>query len=89
MIAQIDRSFQKDLGKINDSKVKDAIAETIKNVEDANDLSSIKNLKKLVGHKDFYRIRIGDYRIGLRYTKFHELIFIRFLNRKEIYKKWP
>ncbi len=89
MIVKIDKSFQKDVDKINDAKIKLAIIETIKNVQEVQNLSLIYNLKKLTGYKYFYRIRIGNYRIGLRYTEDKELIFIRFLDRKEIYKNWP
>jgi mRNA interferase RelE/StbE len=89
MIIRIDKSFQKDVNKINDAKIKSAIGETISNVQIAENIHSIKNLKKLTGFKNLYRIRLGDYRIGLEYTADNELIFIRFLNRKEIYQRWP
>ena len=89
MIVRIDKSFQKDINKINDAKTKNAIIETINNITVAENISSINNLKKLTGQKNMYRIRIGDYRIGLEYTENHELVLIRFLHRKEIYKRWP
>jgi mRNA interferase RelE/StbE len=89
MIVRIDKSFQKDVSKISDQKIKQSIAEIVKDVQQTESLLTIKNLKKLTGYKDFYRIRLGDYRIGLRYTENQELIFIRFLNRKDIYKRWP
>ena len=40
------------------------------------------------GYKDFYRIRIGDYRLGL-YTENHHVILSRLLPRKDIYKRFP
>ncbi|NNM95924.1 MAG: type II toxin-antitoxin system RelE/ParE family toxin [Bacteroidia bacterium] len=48
----------------------------------------IKNLKKLEGHANFYRIRIGDYRIGL-HIKENRIQVLRVLNRKEIYRYFP
>jgi mRNA interferase RelE/StbE len=89
MIVRIDKSFQKDINKINDAKIKLAVAEIIENIRKSENLSAITNLKKLTGYKDFYRIKSGNYRIGLEYTKDHEVILIRFLDRKEIYRKWP
>jgi mRNA interferase RelE/StbE len=89
MTIRIDKSFQKDISKINHTKIKIAIAETIENIQKAQTFSEIKNLKKLTGYKNFYRIKLGDYRIGLEYTKEHELILVRFLNRKEIYRQFP
>ncbi len=89
MIVRIDKSFQKDVNKINDGKVKAAVVEIISEAQSAEYLSSINNIKKLIGHKNKYRIRLGNYRIGLEYNEDHELIFTRFLHRKEIYQKWP
>lgn len=89
MIVKIDKSFQKDVGRINDAKTKLAIVEVINHIQLAENLSSITNIRKLSGHKDMYRIRLGNYRIGLRFTEEQELIFIRFLHRKEIYQRWP
>ncbi|MEO8209643.1 MAG: type II toxin-antitoxin system RelE/ParE family toxin [bacterium] len=32
-----------------------------------NNLSEIHDIKKIIGYKNLYRIRIGNYRIGFRY----------------------
>jgi mRNA interferase RelE/StbE len=89
MIVRIDKSFQKDVSKINDAKTKDAIVEAIADIRSAENILSINKLKKLVGYKNMYRIRLGDFRIGLEHTTDDEIILIRFLHRKEIYKRWP
>jgi mRNA interferase RelE/StbE len=51
-------------------------------------LSKIPNIGKLKGHRNYYKIRFGDYRIGLRYED-DTLIFERILHRKDIYKYYP
>jgi len=89
MIVKTDKSFQKDVGKVNDAKLKQTLFEVIENIQKAENLSSISNLKKLTGFKDCYRIKVGNYRIGLQSTKDHEIILTRFLDRKEIYRRWP
>ena len=89
MIVTIDKTFQKDVDKIKDAKIKHSLLEVLKDVQLALNLQAIKNLKKLTGYKDSYRIKLGNYRIGLEYANEQELIFIRFLHRKEIYKRWP
>ncbi|WP_201279130.1 type II toxin-antitoxin system RelE/ParE family toxin [Leptolyngbya iicbica] len=43
---------------------------------------------KLKGYQAFYRIRIGNYRIGLKVTD-QEVIFVRLLHRREIYRFFP
>jgi mRNA interferase RelE/StbE len=88
MIVKIDKTFHKDVNKIVDTKVKGAIAEIIEDIKAAETLTVLSNLKKIVGYKNMYRIRLGDYRIGLEYID-NEIILIRFLHRKEIYKRWP
>ena len=57
-------------------------------VKDAETLRDIPNLKKLKGHKSAYRIRIGDFRIGL-YINGDTAIFADFDHRKDIYKRYP
>jgi mRNA interferase RelE/StbE len=80
--------FYKDLDKIKVQKVKDDISIVIEDVINANTLKDIKNLKKLKNSKIAYRIRIGDYRIGLYYEN-HCIEFARVVHRKEIYKVFP
>ncbi|MVN22121.1 type II toxin-antitoxin system RelE family toxin [Mucilaginibacter arboris] len=51
-------------------------------------LSEIKNLKKLQGYELYFRIRVGDYRIGLKIEN-QNLVFERILHRKDIYNLFP
>jgi mRNA interferase RelE/StbE len=81
-------SFEKDLKSIGDKNLLKKIKKVIEEVKQADDSSSINNLKKLRGYDTFYRIRIGDYRIGIEITG-DKLIFTRFLHRKEIYRFFP
>ena len=47
-------------------------------------------VQKLSGYKSYYKIRIGDYRIGLHIDVDVQLIeFQRVLHRREIYRKFP
>ena len=88
MNISVDRSFEKDTDKLHDKKLLLKIAECLKHVMDCKQLSDIQNLKKLQGFKNFYRIRMGNYRIGLRVEN-DTLIFERFLHRNDIYKYYP
>jgi mRNA interferase RelE/StbE len=88
MIVKIDKSFNKDTDKIKDKILLLDIADCIEALEKADNIKSIKNIKKLKGSADFYRIRIGDYRIGLE-VKNKTIELIRFLHRKDIYKYFP
>ena len=89
MFVRIDISFKKDVSKINDAKTKHSIVEIITDIQSAENIVAINKLKRLVGYKNMYRIRLGDFRIGLEHTADDQIILIRFLHRKEIYKRWP
>ena len=87
MTVFIDKSFEKDTRKIKDEVLLQNIAYCIENVMAATSLQQIASLKKLKGFKFHYRIRVGDYRVGI-FTKMI-LYFERFIHRKDIYKFFP
>ena len=60
-------SFEKDLQKIKDAKILSKTYATITHIEAAPKLETIANIKKLKGYKNYYRIRIGDFRVGILY----------------------
>ena len=47
------------------------------------------DIKKIQGREGYYRIRIGDYRIGCVIETGNRIIFYRVKNRKDIYKVFP
>lgn len=80
--------FEKDIEKIRMQSIKDDIANAIEQVERADGLPAIVNLKKLKGFKTAYRIRIGEYRIGL-FINGDTVEFARVVHRRDIYKLFP
>jgi mRNA interferase RelE/StbE len=58
------KSFARDLKRLKDNDVLERVRQVIEEVEAATNLQGIGNLKKMSGTTNFYRIRIGDYRIG-------------------------
>lgn len=65
MKVEFRKSFEKDLGKIRDEELLMRVKAVIEEVENADSLLDISNIKKLKADGDYYRIRIGDYRVGL------------------------
>ena len=59
--------FSKDLDRINIKSVKSNLVKLINQIESSENLVGIQNIKKLVGHKSAYRVRIADYRVGFFY----------------------
>lgn len=88
MKTEFKASFLKAIKKIKDQQLKSEIAEAIKEVESAKDLRQIKKLKKLKGYKHYYRIRIKDYRIGLKIEN-ETVYFVDIDHRKNVYRLFP
>jgi mRNA interferase RelE/StbE len=82
------KKFDKQISKLNSQKLKDEVASIIEEAEKASNFSGIKNVKKLSGFKYHYRIKLGNYRIGL-FLNGDILEFAAFDDRKDIYKHFP
>jgi mRNA interferase RelE/StbE len=83
-----ERNFIKDLKNISDKKIKLQIANIIQSLQTAQSIKEILHLKKLNGDQDYYRIRVGDYRLGIKIQD-DTIILIRCLLRKDIYRYFP
>ena len=88
MNIEIKKSFRKDIDKIHDEKILTFVFETIKHIQQAKSIKEIKHIKKMEGAKKHYRIRVGNYRLGL-FIDSKTVFFVRFLHRKEIYRYFP
>lgn len=88
MKTEFKSSFVKDLKKVKSGDLKRRLLEVIERVENCQSLLEIENVKKLQGAKDYYRIRIGEYRLGLKVEN-NVVLFIRFLDRKDICRYFP
>ena len=88
MIVKVDKNFEKDTNKIKNSLLLNKIANCLETVQRAKTIHQIPKIKKLKGFEQIYRIRIGDYRLGI-YINDDVVEFIRCLHRKDIYKYFP
>jgi mRNA interferase RelE/StbE len=82
------KSFARDLKKVKDEAVLDRVRRAIEQVEAADTLQQIDNLKKLSGTDNFYRIRVGDYRLGVAVAG-ESVEFVRCLARRDLYRFFP
>jgi mRNA interferase RelE/StbE len=81
-------SFVKDLERVRDASLRNRIRETIEAVERAQSLQEVENVKKVRGAERYYRIRIGDYRLGL-VLEGDTVTFVRCLHRRDLYRHFP
>ena len=81
-------SFNKDLSKLSSALVRKSLKNLILKLETSKSLSEIPQLKKLKGHPEAWRIRLGNYRVGLFYSN-NIIQLARIVDRKDIYKVFP
>jgi mRNA interferase RelE/StbE len=80
--------FLNQVSSVRLKSIRKKVEKVILEVEAAESLSQIKNFKKLKGETRYFRIRIGDYRIGL-FIENEIIEFTTIDNRKDIYKHFP
>lgn len=80
--------FSRDIDKISVKSVKQSVTRLILQIEAADSLASIPQVKKLTGFKSAYKIRIGDFRVGI-FVEGDMVQFARIVHRKDIYKVFP
>ncbi len=88
MNVAFESSFARDLKRIKNRTLLQRIQRTISQIKAATILTEIRSIKKMQGYATFYRIRLGDYRIGLEVVD-EQVVFVRILHRKDIYRYFP
>ncbi len=83
------KSFNKDIDKIRHlSQVKNELKTLLITLQNATSLTDVDHVRKLQGYSNYYRVRSGDYRLGIKVAEDH-IEVIRFLHRKDIYRRFP
>lgn len=84
----IKKQFLKDLKKCPKFVIDETTAflEEIRNASQIYDLKG--DIRPLLPDKTYYRLRIGDYRLGYRHVQ-PTIIVLTVLHRSEIYKFFP
>ena len=88
MVVVVTSYFNKDISKLRDKKLISNLKSVLQTIEAAKTFSEIRNLKKMEGTTNYFRIRIGDYRLGIIIDR-NTIHIVRFLHRKEIYRYFP
>jgi mRNA interferase RelE/StbE len=84
-----DKSFHKSLDQKLPRHIARQLNVVIDDLESANDIYQIAGVKKLSGFKNYYRLRLGDYRLGLELENKYTVRIIIICHRKDIYKQFP
>ena len=81
-------SSERDVRRIRSKRILAGVRQAILDVEAATCWSDVTAIKKIQGPADAFRIRVGDYRIGL-FVEGDLAEFVRVLPRRDIYRKFP
>ena len=82
------QSFARDLKNIKDQAVLHRGRRAIEHVEGAATPQEVGDLKKMSGAGNFYRIRVGEYRLGA-VAQGDRVEFVRCLPRRDLYRFFP
>ncbi len=89
MLVKYRKLFLKDLKKLKSHQIYHKIYEIVfEKIPSAGDLREIRNIKPLKGQSNRYRIRVGDFRIGIE-IQGKEVEVMRVLHLKEFYRYFP
>jgi mRNA interferase RelE/StbE len=81
--------FLKDLKKLKKQPVYQRVLSlAFEILPNAEDLTELTNVKAMKGYPNRYRIRIGDYRVGIEVSG-EQLEMMRVLHRREFYRYFP
>jgi len=83
------KTFRKDLERLeHDIQLKKRLLDLIEQMKLTDSLTQFENVRKIQGYEGYYRIRIGDYRLGFKLRE-NVIEMLRFLHRKDIYRRFP
>jgi len=83
------KNFSKDLDAIrHETKIKEQLLKLIETIKTSESLTNLKGVRKIEGYQAYFRIKVGDYRLGIK-VKQNTVEIIRFLHRKDIYRRFP
>jgi len=88
MKVEYHKSFERDLRRVRDRNLLNRVKTALQELEGSESLEALSNIKAMKGHPEYYRVRIGDYRLGLKRID-DGVRIIRFLSRGDIYRKFP
>jgi len=88
MIIVVDTSFEKDFKRLHGSNIQKRIIQKLDVLQSLENFDKISGIKNMKWFPNFYRIRIGEYRIGFKYEN-NTITLLRVRSRKDIYNIFP
>ena len=80
--------FNRDLARIRNPDLSRRIERIIEDLTAASTITEVRGVRRMTGAERHYRIRIGDYRLGVSVDG-DAVTLLRFAHRSEIYRVFP
>ena len=81
-------SFSRDLRRLRNAQISRRVERLITEIEAAPSVAALTGAARVRGTGRYYRVRLGDYRLGL-VVEDDTAVLIRFLHRRDIYRFFP
>ena len=89
IICSYKKTFLKDLANLPLVYRKRIEKLVFEGIPELDNIVGVLDVKKMRGYRDYYRIRVGNYRIGCKVEAENRIIFYRVKSRDAIYKVFP
>ena len=83
------KTFLKDLANLPPTYRERIEKLVFEEISELANIFCVRDVKKMRGYRDYYRIRVGDYRIGCKVEAENRIVFYRVKSRNDIYKVFP
>ena len=88
MEVEYSAGFTRDLRRIRSSDIRQRALRKIEEIEEASAITQVTHVVRMTGGGSYYRVRIGDYRLGIT-VQGNMVTMLRFLHRRDIYRFFP
>ena len=88
MTVESTRLFRRDVRGIGSAQIRRRLDQVIQELIEADNITEVTGVRRLRAEGQHYRIRIGDYRLGITMDG-ETAVLRRFLPRGEIYRYFP
>lgn len=83
------KSLERDIDDVRSNPdIRKRLLGVIEKLKEIDSLVEVPGVRKIEGYASYFRIKIGDYRLGIKMAG-DTLELIRFLHRKDIYRRFP
>ena len=80
--------FDRELRRTRNAALRRRVESAIEDVKVASTISEIPGIERMRARGRFYRIRVGEYRIGVE-VEDDVVILVRFGHRSDVYRSFP